>query len=94
VTEDFRDPFHQLQRVLVDAAQDQGAFVRRERKAEAEIGLAAAGLAAVEKLIGRAPVCGPLLGAQTKHSVFWCPIATASSRSSGVAFISLSAILP
>ena len=30
--------------------------MRRERKAEAEIGLAAAGLAAVEKLVGRAPI--------------------------------------
>src|SRR5215467_13867664 len=48
VAEDFRNPLHQLQRILVDATQDQRAFVRRQCKSEPELGFAASGLAAVK----------------------------------------------
>src|SRR5262245_17782779 len=42
----------QLDRVALDATQDQRALVRGEREAKPEIGLSAAGLPAVEHFIG------------------------------------------
>jgi len=63
VADDFRDPFHELQRILVNAAQNQGAFVRGQREAKAEVGFATARLTAIEQLIGRTPI-GIGLGAR------------------------------
>ena len=56
VTYDLLGALDQLDRVLVDAAQDQRSAVRGDGEADAEVRLAAAGLAAVESLVGRAVI--------------------------------------
>jgi hypothetical protein len=46
--------------------------MRGERQADQQVGFAAAGLAAVEELVGlaeEASVCGPTFGTQTRSAV-------------------------
>src|SRR5262249_16439200 len=52
--QDFRDLLGQLERIPADAAQDEGAPVRRQREPESERRLPAAGLSAVEQLVRQA----------------------------------------
>jgi hypothetical protein len=56
VTENLSEPLDQLHRILVDAPQDEAAPMRGERKPEPQIGLAAAGLAPIEQLVGLAKI--------------------------------------
>jgi hypothetical protein len=46
----------QLDGVFVDAPQDESALVRREGETDAEVGLPAASLTAVEQLVGLAKI--------------------------------------
>jgi hypothetical protein len=58
--QNFGDAFDQLQRILVDAAQDERAPVAREREANPQLRFAASSLSAVEQLVGIALIGGGL----------------------------------
>ena len=54
MADDLLGALDQLDRILVDAAQDEAALVGSEREAEPEIGLSATGLPAIEEFVGLA----------------------------------------